>query len=193
MLRFYWRLVKCTPSLLWRSITEMDKIVGALSLTFAAVGFVTWQEVLPWWSPFAAFALILFYGFLRTNYEEYLVVEGERNQLRETQETPRKRIAAKDLLAKAAEKGETLADVGVYPHERKLWVENTYELIEAAFGKSEARHFITDDSSNMYRPSNPYALGVRLKRLDELIVRAEWLSVHPNFNPHEWEKRFTLE
>jgi cyanate permease len=53
----------------------LDKVAGALTLVFAAVGVGAWQQLLPWWAPFAAFAIILFYGFLRENYEEYLRVE----------------------------------------------------------------------------------------------------------------------
>jgi hypothetical protein len=72
---FYWRLVKRTPRLLWRALTGLDTVTGLLTLAFGAVGVGAWQQLLPWWSPFVAFAVILFYGFLRENYEEYLQVQ----------------------------------------------------------------------------------------------------------------------
>jgi len=93
VLRFYWRLVKRTPLLLWRSLTGLDTITGALTIVFGVVGIGAWQQLLPWWVPFAAFGAILFYGFLRENYEEYLAVEGERDTLKEERETEEKRAA----------------------------------------------------------------------------------------------------
>ena len=93
MLRFYWRLVKRTPRLLWRSLTGLDKVTGALTLAFSVVGIGAWQLLLPWWSPFAAFGVVLFYGFLKENYEEYLTVEQERDQLQSEKETEEKRAA----------------------------------------------------------------------------------------------------
>jgi hypothetical protein len=93
VLRFYWRLVKRTPVLLWRALTGLDTITGALALVFGAVGLSAWQQLLPWWSPFVAFGIILFYGFLRENYEAYLAVEGERDTLKKDVETEEKRAA----------------------------------------------------------------------------------------------------
>jgi hypothetical protein len=93
VLRFYWRLVKRTPVLLWRAVTGLDKIIGALVLVFGAVGLSAWQQLLPWWSPFVAFGTILFYGFLRENYEEYAAVESERDGLQEGVETNEKGAA----------------------------------------------------------------------------------------------------
>jgi hypothetical protein len=93
MLRFYWRLVKRTPVLLWRALTGLDTITGALALAIGAVDLSAWQRLLPWWSPFAALGVILFYGFLREIYESYLVVEGERDALKKDVETKEKRAA----------------------------------------------------------------------------------------------------
>lgn len=91
MLRFYWQLVKRTPALLWHSLKGLDKVTGALTLLFGAVGFGAWQDALPAWTPFAAFGVVLLYGFLRANYEDYLAIEHERNTLKERQETREKR------------------------------------------------------------------------------------------------------
>jgi hypothetical protein len=92
VLRFYWRLVKRTPVLLWHALTGLDTIIGVLALAFGAVGLSTWQQLLPWWSPFAAFGAILIYGFLRANYEEHLAVEEERDDLK-------RQLAAKEERA----------------------------------------------------------------------------------------------
>ena len=74
-------------------LTGLDKVTGALALVFGAVGLSAWHQLLPWWSLFVAFGAILFYGFLRENYEEYLAVEGERDGLKEGVETNEKRAA----------------------------------------------------------------------------------------------------
>lgn len=164
--------------------------IGVSILTFFSpeLARLPWGE-LPtlsrWWAILPL--LVLFaYGFLKALMERF---EGIEQKI----ENIENRIATKDLLAEAACQGEGLGDILVDPQKRKDWVENTCEFIEAAFGKSEARRFITDDSSNMYRPNNPHALGVRLKRLDELIARANSLQIRPSFNSQDWENYFILE
>lgn len=81
MWRFYGRVLLRIPSLLLEALKRLDAGVGMLTLVFGAVGFVTWQQLLPWWSPFVAFGAILFYGFLSANYEEYANVDRERGRL----------------------------------------------------------------------------------------------------------------
>jgi hypothetical protein len=83
----------------------------------------------------------------------------------------------------------------VNQEEIKNWVHHTSDLIEAAYNKGEAQHFMNSDD---YRPEKPapfrnvyhdpykYFVGVRLRRLDELIVRANELPVNPDFDPQEW-------
>lgn len=175
--------------LLWRSLAGLDKVTGAMTLAFSAIGIGAWQQLLPWWLPFVAFGFLLFYGFLKSNYEEYLVVEGERNWLLEGRANTEKRIAVKNLLAEAADQAEALKSPVTDPQDIMAWVQNTHDLIEAAFDKGAARSFISDKSSNIYRPPNPYALGVRLKRLDELIDRANSFEINPNFDPQNWTDR----
>ncbi len=186
MLRFYWRLVRRTPPLLWRALRGLDTATGVLTLVFGAVGFGAWQQLLPWWTPFAAFGLILFYGFLRTNHDEYLTVEGERDRLRRGRATAEKRIAVKNLLVEAAERGEKLKDCAVSHQEIVAWVDRTHDLIESAFDKGVARSFVNGGSGNIYRPPDTYALGLRLKCLHELNERADSLKINPRFDPQDW-------
>jgi hypothetical protein len=108
VLRFYWRLVKRTPLLLWRALTGLDKVIGALTLAFGVVGLGAWQQLLPWWLPFVAFGVLLYYGFLRENYEEYLAVEGERDTLKESVETDEKRAVIGEGLQQLYGQGAEL-------------------------------------------------------------------------------------
>jgi hypothetical protein len=102
-------LVKRTPLLLWRTLTGLDKVTGVLTLAFSAVGIGAWQQLLPWWSPFVAFGGLLFYGFLRENYEEHLKVEKDRNKLQCEQETKEKRAAIGAGLLQLYDNGAKLA------------------------------------------------------------------------------------
>jgi hypothetical protein len=86
----------------------MDAWLGMLALVFAAVGFSTWQDFLPWWTPYVAFGAILFYGFLRENYEEFSVVEGERNALKGRVESDEKRTAVALRLQQLYNQGDRL-------------------------------------------------------------------------------------
>jgi hypothetical protein len=116
-----------------------------------------------------------------------------------------KRKAVKDLLGIAIQQGEDLR-VLVWKEGDEIkfvgqqdvedWVHRTYDLIEAAFDKGEARRFL--DSSD-YKPEKhlpfrqvridpyKYFLTPRLQRLNELILRANTLEINPDFDP----RRFT--
>src|SRR5215208_5363152 len=153
MWRFYWRLVKRTPLLLWRALTGMDKVTGALALAFGAVGLSTWQQWLPWWSPFVAFGVILLYGFLRENYEEYLTVERERDQLQDEKEvleeqaaTEEQRAALKELLAEAMREGEELLRSDPSIEQAEEWINKVGGVLQIAFlDTSEAQVFYSDE------------------------------------------------
>jgi hypothetical protein len=160
--------------LLWRSLTGLDRVTGALALAFGVVGLSAWQQLLPWWSPFVAFGVILLYGFLRENYEENLAVERERddakrkgNKLEQRLEDKAKRKAVNELLGNALEEGlslkqgrryalesenQNLGDIEIgdeyqarYDEEVRTWVDRTYNLINDAFGKAEAERFISNE------------------------------------------------
>lgn len=215
MLRFYWRLIKRTPVLLWRALTGLDKVAGVLTLLFGVIGIGAWRELFPLWTPFAAFGVILLYGFLRANYEDHLVVEAARDKatsekyrLRDRLSTVAKRKAVKDLLAEAADEGKELRgyvdrtrrEIKIVPHpDIEDWIQRTHDFIEAAFDKGEARHFLSGEgyrqeglspADNLYLSRYPHAVPVRLWRLDQLIIRANELPINPDFDPEEWKDHF---
>jgi hypothetical protein len=70
MWRFYGRVVRRTPKVFLQSLRRMDTGSGVLTLIFVGAGFATWQQILPFWAPYAAFGVILLYGFLQATYEE---------------------------------------------------------------------------------------------------------------------------
>jgi hypothetical protein len=105
---FYWRIVRRTPRLLLRALRELDTWIGMLTLVFAAVGLGAWRDLLPWWAPYAAFGVLLLYGFLRENYETYLAVEGERNILKKEAESNEERAAIGQDLQRLYSEGANL-------------------------------------------------------------------------------------
>ncbi len=74
-------------------------------------------------------------------------------------------------------------------------------MIEAAFGKLEAQHFISNEGYTeedllgfkphpKFRPHSldgKYLVRPRLKRLHELIPRLHDLDVNPDFDPQDWD------
>lgn len=150
MLRFYWRWTKCTPLLLWRSLTGLDKVTGVLTLAFSAVGISAWQQWLPWWSPFAAFGALLLYGFLRENYEEYLKVEKDRDKTQAAQETEEKRVAVGTVLLQLYDRGMALrmevmnstdeSPPSVWQDRLRLWREATLDYLEDNVSAGKAQY-----------------------------------------------------
>jgi hypothetical protein len=200
VLRFYWPTVRRTFGILW---TATDRYVtgagiGASLLTFFSpeLAKLPWGN-LPvlsrWWAVLPL--LVLFaYGFLKALYERF---EGMEERL----ETAKNRRAIKDLLGDAIDRGRNLQRtirkegdeiVIVTQQDVEDWVHDTHDLIEAAFDKGEARHFLNSEG---YDPGHnlpwrearhdpyKYYLEPRLKRLDELIVRANSLEINPDFDP----------
>jgi len=70
MWHFYGRVVRRTLPVFVQSLLRLDAGSSVLTILFAAVGVVTWQQHLPLWVPYAAFGGILVYGFLQATYEE---------------------------------------------------------------------------------------------------------------------------
>lgn len=70
-----------TLVVLWQSIARLDKGSGVLSLVLAGVGLGTWSTFLPWWTPWAAFGILLLIGFLRANYEELQELASDNKEL----------------------------------------------------------------------------------------------------------------
>ncbi len=158
---------------------------------------IGWPEVSRWWALVPLSALLV-YGFLRALQERF---EG----LEEKVASARKRRDVKNLLGDALDKGNALRQshrkddgggITLTSHQDVVdWVQRTHDLIEAAFDKAEARHFMNSDG---YEPEKPlpwrnvyvdpyrYHRTPRLRRLHELIVRANELEINPDFDPQDW-------
>lgn len=190
MLRFYWRIVRRTPRLLLRALRDLDTGIGILALIFAAVGLSTWQDLLPWWAPYGAFGVILLYGFLRENYEEFSAVEDERGKLQRQLTTSRKRRATLDLLGRYHAKGRKL--VRSHPRVEEIpqvaagevsgWSEGVYRLIRAAYGFGQAEVFLSgkdpDDAEVWLREC--------LAQLVRLMEQTSELELRPDFDPEDF-------
>ena len=197
MWRFYWRLVKRTPLLLWRSLTDLDKITGALALAFGAAGLSAWQQWLPWWSPFVAFGVILLYGFLKENYEEHLAVERERDRLQVEKEalgqqtaTQEQRAALKEVLAEAIREGRKLRKSNPTDEAAGAWGGKIKAVLLDAFtDSSEAELFVSDQGLLPIWGDETQAqiwLGRRLEHLEDLIRRSDSLQIRPGFNGRDY-------
>jgi len=97
-----------------------------------------------------------------------------------------RRKDVKDLLGEARKEGQSLRSS--YKQERhekadaaKDWVRRTHDLIEAAFEKGEAQFFLVDELDKGLDP-----VDACLRRLDQLIVRANSLNVNPDFDTQAW-------
>ena len=82
---------------------RVDTTVGLLTIAvWIVIGGTAagaWWQELPWQVPVAAFAAFLAYGFLRAVYQEHLVVERERDELKDKALTDEKRAAIGERLA----------------------------------------------------------------------------------------------
>ncbi len=70
-----------TLVVLWQAIARLDKVAGMLAIALAGVGLGTWSEYFLWWTPWAAFGILLLIGFLRANYEELREVASKKKEL----------------------------------------------------------------------------------------------------------------
>ena len=87
-----------------------------------------------------------------------------------------------------------------YDEEVRTWVHRIYNLLNDAFSKAEAQRFISNEGytdeellgrelpSFMHLSSTQrkYLIPARLKRLHEIIDRANWLPINPDFDPQDW-------
>lgn len=179
-----------SPGVLYQSLARVDKVAGVLTVAFVGAGVdAVWSEYLPWWAPYAAFGILLLYGFVRANYEEYLAVETERDELRAGRATTDKRAALKDALAAADEKGHELYASDPEIKDAERWVTDTHNLIEAALGKGEARLFLSDAGYTFMAGQNDTRQKLwvegRLRRLAELMARVDSLDLRPDFDPED--------
>lgn len=72
-MRFYGRLLRRTPSLLWESAKKWDAVAGVATLCLLGLGMSV--EQVAWWIVFVPIGLLCLYGMLRSNYEEFQALE----------------------------------------------------------------------------------------------------------------------
>jgi hypothetical protein len=201
----------------WTTFTTVLFFYLLFNKKIAAWGYGVIGTVSPWWA-LAPVGILFLFGLMQANYEAFTKVEqradgaeAENKRLAAQLDGKAKRKAVKDLLGVAVEQGESLrGDMRRVGSDFRFntmddvedWVHRTHDLIEAAFDKGEARRFL--DRSD-YTPENPLAteevpvvdtyghhLEPRLRRLQELIVRANAFEINDSFYPRYWMDRFNL-
>jgi hypothetical protein len=108
VLRFYWKLLLRGPVLLWEASKGWVTFTGiaafylALSPRLAKVGLSLFGSISPLWALLPV-GLLFLYGLLKANYEQFQVVEEDRNHLQREKTTSAKRVALKEALGEAEE------------------------------------------------------------------------------------------
>lgn len=209
MLRFYWSLAKRTPGIIWESADKWDKLRGIAAACSAGVG-VSFDWI-SWWLALIPFALVLIYGLMKINYNDFIEeqdkLKGERDEiaeernkalareeaLKERLDYDRKRAAVNNLLGRAYRQGTFLdhSDTGKVAQ----WIDDTETLIEAALGEFysayfSAQHDIEGNAAEVKDIEDYiYELNWRdkLKRLDTIREQFSSLDIQPDFDPEEWK------
>ncbi len=189
-----------------------------LALTFVIVSFVVFVIASRWRTQQQEQPVVSH----PTTYIENVHI-GAQGQ--EKRETTAKRKAANDLLGNALKEGESLKqgrsyalesenqeldDIEIgdeyqasYHEEVRGWVDHTYDLIGAAFGRAAAQRFISNEGYtdqelfgrklpsflHVSSTQRKYSLRARLKRLHELTEQMHNLDINPGFDPDEWRNR----
>ncbi len=87
-----------------------------------------------------------------------------------------------------------------YDEEVRTWVHRIYNLLNDAFSKAEAQRFISNEGYTdqelfgrelpsfvrLSSTQRKYLIPARLKRLDEVIDKANSLPMNPDFDPQDW-------
>ncbi len=107
MWRFYGRLARRLPDLLWGSASLLEKITGVVSLCLSVVGVTAWWPFSPLWALLPIF-LFLLYGLMKANYEAFQKIKAEKDALEKQIETDEKRAAIGEGLADLYYEGITL-------------------------------------------------------------------------------------
>jgi hypothetical protein len=206
MWRFCWSLLLRTPVLLWESAKLWVELAGVFYLGVGIFGVST-LTLPPLWT-LVPVATLFLYGFMRAVYERVSTAEEDNERLSKRLATDEKRRAVKELLGVAIAQGTYLnkwlyqeTDEGkkVTMKDVRDWVHRTRDLIEAAFDKGEARHFLNGDGykregvqpfHNLLASKDDYFIPARVWRLNELIIRANELPINPDFDPQDWMGSF---
>lgn len=212
-LLFFGRMVFRVPTTLWEASKSWVTFTGIVTfyLTFspklAEYGLSVFGNICPLWA-LAPVGLLFLLGLMWAPFEEYRRLQAERDQERAEKkaleqwfEIDEKRRILKTLLGEAIDEGRILQRMlrREEPNEVKrarlpeidLWVDCTSELIEVAFDKGEAQLFLRDQrrTTGVRRRVPAFYISeieAWLKRLYELIPRADTIPMRPDFDPQDW-------
>jgi hypothetical protein len=135
------------------------------------------------------FGVIAIFGAFYSAYESGVATKAKSQ----------KRLAMKNLLGSAIETGVSLtakqrteseSDANAFKSDAEAWATRTYQLIEDAYGKGEAKRFCDNAGITIYRsgPQHPSVLAnswmsARIQRLNELMPRVETIVMVSDFDP----------
>lgn len=185
---FWWDVCKRTFWLLLGSYKRADLIGGLL--TWFGLGVAAWLQHIPAHSWVIGGGVFLLYAILAAIYEKFREIESDKETLEKQAAIEERRAAVKDLLGAADDSADELPeDPSVADVEG--WGTRTHGLIEAAYGRGEAKLFLSGAGLKFFsvgtnQQNRLYAWRIRLS---ELIGRADSLSVRPDFDPDEWADR----
>lgn len=179
-----------------KSYKPIDLIVGAFALV--GIGASVYLRLVPLRVWLYVGGAIVVCAVMVAVYQKYREVEQERDELLEAKPNNAKRKAVRRLLGEAQESGQDLAAqqyFGESDTEQAVerWIQDTYDLIEAAFGKQEALTFKNNDNypfeeSRIIAIPDPRLhdvslMKVRLWRLRDLGRKAHGLLIRGRFRP----------
>jgi hypothetical protein len=128
---------------------------------------------------------------MKAIYERVSTAQERSEKLEDQLTTAEKRTALKDLLGDVHLRGNNLDLQN--EEENRTWISQTYVLIEAAFDKGTAQHFLSNQGyrlegfapiDNLRLSMDPLWIDARLWRLEELILRIdrERLNIRSDFD-----------
>lgn len=141
-----------------------------------------------WWA-IVPLVFLFAYGFLRAIQERF---EG----LEEKITTGEERAALNDLLGDVHREGQSTYDLGG-DEAYSEWATFTHNLLEDAFGRSQAALFLSNRGIEAAPPNDERAkysyiqemlMGNRLTRLQEIMNRTD-LEMRPGFDPRSYTRQ----
>jgi hypothetical protein len=147
---------------------------------------------LPQWAWLALAAL----GFVGAQFSAYHDVRVERDGLvAKTSANPsEQRVGFKTVLSKADDAIWYRNTESDYFHDAG-WATTMAQFIEAALGTGEASRFTRgmDIAEGEVASDWDFDLGVAYDWLNNLIERSDTVAIRPDFEPEQWEDRFSKE
>jgi hypothetical protein len=129
----------------------------------------------PFWVTLAVVAMIVFYRFLRANFDE---IERLRRQIPDA-----KRLKLKEAVGELLREGRMTA-----PPHYDVWRAKAYSLLERSLGGAEAQWFDAYDYTlNLGKGGFPRYRehASRIHRLTVLIPRMDLINILPSYSGEE--------